>query len=313
MNQLIAVSLASLLFILVSCKEDNAERAKSSKSGETAAKETAAPDAEDENADMPVQISGAFLTTEFVTALPDKQGDETSLGGRIEKDGAKVAIADLNVSGKVINTTTGEVLQEFTVADQSDGNQFSVNIKDADMPGATVKLEVSDAQGKKGSLGRPLADHSGTVLTSIDPDKMFDFSNLTAISSALTAKNYCNESGPMASVMKSIAPGVPGVNTPLATMSEVAAITLAGSNHCFVKVSNYTGNTASSLLGPNERIGDYVGSGMAQGGSTGCMFIVMKDSGSGSGDSKPKLYVFKDHSAAFLANMRKTAFSQRCP
>ena len=307
MQKILSTSVAIILIAVIGCKDDPSERAKTG----PASQETSKPKTnEDENADMPVQITGAFLTTEFVPALADKADDETTLGGRVEKDGATVDLAAFTVTGKVVDATTGALIQEFSLADGSEGNQFSVNVKNTVIAGAKISIRVTNSASQSGTLSRNIADHAGKILASMSPDKLFDVANTTDVNQPLTAKNYCNASGPLDVVSKTA--GGTGITVPIATMSSPPTVNLAEGDVCFARLSSFTGTTTKSLLGPSERIGDFIGSGLANGGSINCMFVAVHPK-SATGDVKPHLYIFKDNSPGFLADMRKTAFEKRCP
>lgn len=264
-------------------------------------------DEETVDANEPVQVAGAYLTAEFIPDLPEKTPSQISIGGRIEKNLGPVDLTGLTVTGVVFNTASGKTVETLIVDLAAVEIQYKFNLNASVIAEVSLKIEIADADGKKKILTRNLKDLSGVLLTSLTPDQTFDFSNLTKPAGTLSAANFCDATGPMTSVKKTVV----GVATTIATMTPGSAIALSKANHCFRKITDYSGTGESSLLAAKEKLGTYIGSGQANGGSLPCLFVVFEEIG-GTDAGKPKLFVLKRTDDGFEANLRKTVNEYQC-
>lgn len=305
-------SLKTLLMMLgltISCSNGGQERVVSA--GSSSRTDTsAAADEEDEetaNANEPVQVTGAFLTAEFIAPLSDKTPSEMSIGGRAEKNNAAVDMTGLTVTAVVINTATGVTIKTLDIDLSAVEIQYQFNLATSIVAETSIKMDIADADGKTMTMKRELKDMNGVLLTSLKPEQIFDFSGLTASPGTLKAANFCDAAGPMSSVKKTVG----GVEVTVAAMTPGAEIALDKTQHCFRKIADYAGTSESSMMTSKEKIGDWVGSGQAHGGTLPCLLVVF-DEIAGASTGKPKLFVLKRTDDSFEANLRKTAYEFQC-
>jgi hypothetical protein len=264
-------------------------------------------DAEDEEANEPVQVTGVYLTADYIPDLGDKAESEVSVGGRVEKDGSLVDLSQLTATGQLLDSVTNQVVRTITIDIGASDYHYKFNLPAATAKTVTLIVETKDAAGKSKKMSRSMADMGGSALTAMSADRVFDFESLQPALTGLTAANFCGASGPLAAVTRTVG------STPvtIATMKQPESEPMDKGSTCFRKVTDFMGSATNALLASSEKLGDFVGSGTANGGNLPCLFVFMEKTGDNPGPML--LYVLKDNKDGLDAKLQKTAFDLKCP
>jgi len=257
-------------------------------------------------ADEPVEVSGAYLTADYIPDIQGKSEDEVSIGVSIEKDGVIVDISQLEVTGQILNSVSGAVVKELSVEVAVTEYHFMFNIASSDAKNLKITVEAKDQAGRSKKIERKLDDMGGDGLGSFKSAMVFDFENLTPPISGLSAASFCDAKGPLDSVKNE----VNGIKITVGSLKNVVDLPLSKSGTCFQKLNQYTGGGEHILLKPSEKLGTYIGSGLTSGATLNCFFAVVKVAENDS--SSTKLYIL-DGSKTDLADLSRSASELKCP